>query len=60
MGPRAGLDDGVKSRLHRDSIPGPFSPWRVSITTELSRPKMYGCAGTAFGLNHQHPKELAF
>ena len=38
MGPRAGLDGCEKSRLHRDSIPGPSSPYRVAILTELSRP----------------------
>ena len=26
VGPRAGLDGCEKSRLYRDSIPGPFSP----------------------------------
>ena len=26
VGPRAGLDGYEKSRLHRDSIPGPSSP----------------------------------
>ena len=36
-GPKAGLDGCRKSRLHRDSIPGPFSPLRVAISTELSR-----------------------
>jgi len=35
---RAGLDGCGKSRLHRDSIPGPPSPYRVAIPTELSRP----------------------
>ena len=31
-----------KSRPYRDSIPGPPSPWRVAIPTELSRPiKMF-------------------
>ena len=37
MGPRAGLDRCRKSRLHRDSIPGPYSPQRVAIPTEISR-----------------------
>jgi hypothetical protein len=36
MGPRVSLDGWEKSRLHRDSIPGPSSPQRVSIPTELS------------------------
>ena len=37
MGPRAVLDRcGKISPPHRDSIPGPFSPWRVAIPTELS------------------------
>jgi len=26
VGPRAGLDGCGNSRLHRDSIPGPYSP----------------------------------
>jgi hypothetical protein len=36
--PRAGLNRCGKSRPHRDSIPGPSSPWRVAIPTELSWP----------------------
>jgi hypothetical protein len=36
--PRAGLNGFEKSRLRRDSIPGPPSPKRVAIPTELSRP----------------------
>jgi hypothetical protein len=35
VGPRAGLDVCGKSRPHRDSIPGPSSPWPVAIPTEL-------------------------
>ena len=35
MGPRAGLDGCVKSRLCWDSIPGPSSPYPVPIPTEL-------------------------
>jgi hypothetical protein len=38
LGPMAGLDGCQKSRLQRDSIPGPSSPYRVAIPTELSRP----------------------
>ena len=34
MGPRAGLDRCRKSRLHRDSIPGPSSPSPVAIPTK--------------------------
>ena len=37
VGHRAGLDGHGKSRLHRDSIPGPSSPYWVAIPTELSR-----------------------
>ena len=37
MGPRAGLDGYGISRPHRDLIPGPPSPQRVAILTELSR-----------------------
>jgi hypothetical protein len=34
----AGLDGCGKSRRHRVSIPGPSSPKRVAIPTELSQP----------------------
>jgi hypothetical protein len=36
MGSRACLDRCGKSRPHRESIPGPSSPFRVAIPTELS------------------------
>jgi hypothetical protein len=36
--PIVGLDGCGKSHLHPDSIPGPSSPERVSIPTELSSP----------------------
>jgi len=35
VSPRAGLDKCGKSRPHRDSIPGPSSPFQVAIPTEL-------------------------
>ena len=35
VGLRAGLDRCGKSRLHRDSIPGPSSPQAVAIPTQL-------------------------
>jgi len=38
VGPRAGLDGCGKTRPHWDSIPGPSSPQRVAIPTELTRP----------------------
>jgi hypothetical protein len=38
VGPRAGMDRCGKRRPHRDSIPGPSSPYRVAMPTELSRP----------------------
>jgi hypothetical protein len=38
VGPRAGLDRCGKSRLHRDSVPGPSSPYPVAIPTELPGP----------------------
>ena len=38
MGHRAGVDRCGKSRPHRDSIPGPSSPQRIAIPTELSQP----------------------
>ena len=37
MGLRAGLERWGKSHPHRDSIPGPSSPQRVAIPTDLSR-----------------------
>jgi hypothetical protein len=40
VGPRAVLDGCGKSRHHRDSFPGPSSPYRVAISTELSRPTL--------------------
>jgi hypothetical protein len=39
--PRAGLDVCEKSRPHRDSIPGPSSPWPVAIPTELPGPSIF-------------------
>ena len=42
VGPRAGLDGCGKSRRHQDSIPGPSSPYRLAIPTELSRPLTSG------------------
>src|SRR5215469_16749173 len=38
VGPRVGLDSCGKSRLHRNTIPGPSHPKPVAIPTELSRP----------------------
>jgi hypothetical protein len=38
VGRRAGLDKCGKSRLHRNLIPGPPSPYRVAIPAELFRP----------------------
>jgi len=38
VGPRAGLDRCRKSRPHRDSIPGPSSPYPVAIQTTLPGP----------------------
>jgi len=38
VGSRAGLDRCGKSRLHRDSIPGPSSPYSVDIPTTLPDP----------------------
>jgi hypothetical protein len=39
--PRAGLDSSGKSRPHRDSIPGQFSPYPVAIPTELPGPREF-------------------
>ena len=36
--PRALWKDKENLSPHRDSIPGPSSPWRVAVPTELSRP----------------------
>jgi len=36
VGPGAGLDGCAEYRPYRDSIPGPWSPQRVTIPTELS------------------------
>jgi len=38
MSPRTGLDRCRKSRVRRDSIPGPSSPYPVAIPTELPGP----------------------
>ena len=38
VSPWAGLDRCGKFRRYQDSIPGPCSPQRVGILTELSRP----------------------
>ena len=40
VGLRASLDGCGKSRLPRDSIPGPSSLWLVAIPTEPFRPKL--------------------
>ena len=39
VGPRTGLDRCGKSRPHRDSIPGPSSPWAVATPIELPGPR---------------------
>ena len=38
VGFRVGLDGCGKTRPHRHSIPGPSSPYRIDIQTELPRP----------------------
>jgi hypothetical protein len=38
VGSRGILDGCGKFRRHRDSIPGPYSPWLVAVPTELTRP----------------------
>jgi len=38
VGPRAGLDWCGRSLPHRDSIPGPSSPYPVTIPTALPSP----------------------
>ena len=42
VGPRADLDRCGKSRPYRDSNPGPSSPYRISIPTELPGPRCSG------------------
>jgi len=37
VGPRADLDGCGKFRPHRDSIPGPSSPYCLAVPAELSR-----------------------
>ena len=37
VGPRARLDGCGKSHPHRDSIPGPTSPWPVAVPFPLSQ-----------------------
>jgi len=39
--PRSGLDGYRKSRPHRNSIPGPSSPWRVATPPTLYRPNRH-------------------
>jgi hypothetical protein len=39
-GPRDGLDGCGKSRLHRDSIPGPSGPWPVAISSNKASYKL--------------------
>ena len=40
VGPRVALEGRGKSCPHRDSIPGPSSPYRVAVPTTLSRPPL--------------------
>jgi hypothetical protein len=51
--PRVGLGRCGLSRLHRDSIPGPFSPEPVAISTELPCPKL-GMGGLYIMLLSEH------
>ena len=46
LGPRAGMDRCGKSLSHRNSIPGPSSPYPVAIPTELPGPQYQGVADT--------------
>jgi len=41
VGVRAGLNRCGKSLPHRDSIPGPSSPWPVAIPTEIPDPRHF-------------------
>jgi len=44
MNPRAGLDGCRKCCSHRNSIPGPSSPWQVATPTTISGPLTVQCA----------------
>jgi hypothetical protein len=48
VGLRAGLDGCGKSHLHRDLIPGPSSPYRVAMPTELPWPTKLNRKGPKF------------
>jgi hypothetical protein len=56
-GPTAGLDMCGKSHRHWDSIPGPSSPQRVFIPTELFRPtaftNIHGDVSRKMSFQHQ-------
>ena len=41
VNPRNGLGGCGKSHTHRDSIPGPSSPERVAVETEISRAHIF-------------------
>jgi hypothetical protein len=62
VSPRAGLGRCGKSCSHRESIPGPSSPQRIAIPTELSRPARWTpsctiiCTHTQFRLAPVLPK----
>jgi len=52
-GPRAGMDRCGKSRPHRDSIPGPSSPYQVAIPNTLSRPTRTTSSSSKSGMLNQ-------
>jgi hypothetical protein len=60
VGPRAGLDRCGKSRLHRDSIPGPSVPSPVTTPTELPKSEHYTYAIISSMLNASKYLKLHF
>ena len=52
VGLEAGLEGQQKSRLHRNSIPGPSSPKPIAIPTTLSQPPFNACTGANFLLTY--------
>ena len=58
VGPRAGLEGWGKSCPHRDSIPGPPSPWRVAILTTLPQLTREICGGWS-GIRASFPQRTS-
>jgi hypothetical protein len=54
------LDGRGKFRLHHDSIPGPASPQRVAVPTELPGPNIVGITVMSGGLQTANRHVLHF